>query len=466
LQLGQPFSDELVARILPNSRLGIVSKKVSLNFYKILQNKLSSKNCEIVPLAFEPVERFVELKSTSNPKMVEQVSLDIAGVSADDKFLKFARKLKQDEVYVETNLENIAWFTNCRQYKMPYSSMFKAKMVVSKANATIYTNEEFANDVVIGKHFSLKPLKDFDYAFGTAKTVFYNPTTINFYDFCLIENKAKVADIDYIKELKSIKNVDELNHFKKNFERTDNVVNKIAQMLKRDEQYSEFDLYSCVEKEFLEQGAVQLSFNTILASGKNSSIIHYSKSSKENKVQNGDFVLLDCGGYFEGGYATDITRTFVKGEPSALQKKVYTTVLKMFLNAYHYPITNRTTGYTLDNVARKIHWQSDLSDFNFNHGLGHGVGVCVHENPPTISCGQLGRKVLKENMVFTIEPGLYKQGFGGVRLENTVYLTRDDNNKLCLKSFSKVPFQEDVIDYSLLNDQEKLWLKDWNNGKV
>ena len=219
-----------------------------------------------------------------------------------------------------------------------------------------------------------------------------------------------------------------------------------------------------VEKEYLAQGANQLSFKTILAAGANSSIIHYSHPSNKVKIKDGDFVLLDCGGHFEGGYSTDITRTFVKGKATALQKKVYTTVMKMFLNAYHHRITPRTTGFTLDKIARKIHAQSGLKDFNFNHGLGHGVGINVHENPPTISCGPSGKRILKENMVFTIEPGLYKAGFGGVRLENTVYLTKV-NGELKIQSFSHVPFQEEAIDYNILNEQEKKWLKDWQAGK-
>ena len=76
----------------------------------------------------------------------------------------------------------------------------------------------------------------------------------------------------------------------------------------------------------------------------------------------------------------------------------------------------------------------------------------------------MGKRILKENMVFTIEPGLYKTGFGGVRLENSVYLTKV-NGRLKIQSLSCVPFQEDAIDYSLLNKQEKQWLKDWQAGK-
>ena len=463
LQLGQTFLSELVERIEPDSVIGIVSKKVSLNFYKLLKEKLAKKNCKIKALDFEPVEKIQKLKSTDNKETVKQIDVKISGLSADDKSKKLFNKLKKDEAYLDTNLENIAYLTNCRQYKTPFSSTFKAKMLITKhkkPEVQIYTDEKIETE--IGTNFRIFPLNDFEKNVKKEKTVFFNPSTINFYDYKLIKTKAVESKKDYIKEMKAIKNEAEIAHFKKNFERTDKVVNKAFELVKSTKNLTELELSNEVEKEYLKQGAKQLSFKTILAAGSNSSVIHYSHPSDKVKIKEGDFVLLDCGGHFEGGYSTDITRTFIKGEPSYLQKKVYTTVLKMFLNAYNCNVTNRTTGYTLDSAARKIHRQSGLSDFNFNHGLGHGVGINVHENPPTISCGTSGKRVLKENMVFTIEPGLYKAGFGGVRLENTVYLTKKEG-KLKIQSFSHVPFQENAIDYNLLTNQEKDWLKQWNN---
>lgn len=462
LQLGQTFLGELIQKIEPNSRLGVVSDKISLNFYKALKSALNKKHCKIKPLDFDPVGLFKELMTSDNGQTVKQIDLSIAGVSADEKFKKLAKKLKNDEAYLDTHLENIAYFTNCRQYKTPFSSTFKAKMLVRKQKAQIYTNEKF--DTSIGKHFEILPLKDFSNGLKNANKVIFNPSTINYRDFTLIKSKAQESPKDFIKEAKAIKNSAEIEHFKKNFERTDNVVNKAFMLTQTRKNLTELDLSDAVEKEYLAQGANQLSFKTILAAGANSSVIHYSHPSNNVKIKDGDFVLLDCGGDFEGGYSTDITRTFVKGKATTLQKKVYTTVMKMFLNAYHHRITPRTTGFTLDKIARKIHAQSGLKDFNFNHGLGHGVGINVHENPPTISCGPSGKRILKENMVFTIEPGLYKAGFGGVRLENTVYLTKV-NGELKIQSFSHVPFQEEAIDYSILNEQEKKWLKDWQAGK-
>lgn len=462
LQLGQTFLSELAAKIAPESVVGVVSNKISLNFYKALKFALNKKHCKIKPLDFDPVGLFKELKPSDNGQTVKQIALSIAGVSADEKFKKLAKKLKNDEAYLDTHLENIAYFTNCRQYKTPFSSTFKAKMLVTKQKAQIYTNEKF--DTTIGKHFEILPLKDFSNGLKISNKVIFNQSTINYRDFTLIKSKAQESPKDFIKEAKAIKNSAEIEHFKKNFERTDNVVNKAFMLTQTPKNLTELDLSDAVEKEYLAQGANQLSFKTILAAGANSSIIHYSHPSNNVKIKDGDFVLLDCGGHFEGGYSTDITRTFVKGKATTLQKKVYTTVMKMFLNAYHHRITPRTTGFTLDKIARKIHAQSGLKDFNFNHGLGHGVGINVHENPPTISCGPSGKRILKENMVFTIEPGLYKAGFGGVRLENTVFMTKV-NGELKIQSFSHVPFQEEAIDYSILNEQEKKWLKDWQAGK-
>ena len=460
LQLGQTFSGELVDRIVSGSTLGVVSKKISLNFYKNLKIKLSKKHCKIKALDIDPVELFHKLEASRGKNTVEQIGLDIAGVSADEKFKKISRKLKNNEAFVDTNLENIAYLTNCRQYKTPYSSTFKAKMVMYKDRAVVFSDEKF--DTNIDGDFEILPLKEFDNAFKGVKKIIFNPSTINYYDFSLIKSRAQEAPVDYIKEMKAIKNEAEIAHFKKNYKRTDNVVNHAYELVQTKNRLTEKALSDDVEKEFLKQGAKLLSFKTILAAGKNSSVIHYSHPDDKVEIKDGDFVLLDCGGHFEGGYSTDITRTFVKGVPSAMQKKVYTTVLKMFLNAYHYPVTNRTTGFTLDAVARKIHRQSGLKDFNFNHGLGHGVGINVHENPPTISCSAAGRRVLKKNMVFTIEPGLYKAGFGGVRLENSVYLT-EKNGKLKIESLSCVPFQKEAVDFSLLNAQEKKWLEQWNN---
>jgi Xaa-Pro aminopeptidase len=167
-------------------------------------------------------------------------------------------------------------------------------------------------------------------------------------------------------------------------------------------------------------------------------------------------ILIDCGAYYEGGLATDITRVFVKGNPSDLQRKVYTTVLKAFLNAYNTQIKDGLSGFDIDCSVRKFFSDNSIDGFVFNHGLGHGIGINVHEAPPNLGCNYIAKTPLKNNMCFTIEPGLYNKDYFGVRLENSCYLK---NNKIC--SFVKMNYEKKLINYSMLTEQEKFWLNEF-----
>ena len=173
-------------------------------------------------------------------------------------------------------------------------------------------------------------------------------------------------------------------------------------------------------------------------------------------MKDGSLVLIDCGAYFDGGLATDITRVFVKGEPDELQKKVYTTVLKAFLHAYNTEIKEGMTGYDIDAEARVFFDENPVDGFVFNHGLGHGIGINVHEAPPNLGKGDIAKTPLRDNMCFTIEPGLYNAEHFGVRLENSCYL---ENGKI--KSFVKMPYENKLIDYTLLTNIEKEWLEEF-----
>ena len=173
--------------------------------------------------------------------------------------------------------------------------------------------------------------------------------------------------------------------------------------------------------------------------------------------------MIDCGAYYEQGLATDITRVFVKGTPSELQKRVYTTVLKMFLNAYNFcfPCKEKGTasvleGFSIDALARKIYSENEIDGFVFNHGLGHGIGISVHEYPPNLSKNEMAKVEIKDNMCFTIEPGLYNEDYFGIRLENSCYM-KDGK----IRSFVHMNYEKKLIDFSLLSEQEKEWLKEF-----
>ena len=216
---------------------------------------------------------------------------------------------------------------------------------------------------------------------------------------------------------------------------------------------SEADIAQKLEQEFYKHGAKSLSFNSIVAKDRNSALAHYSKTSKDEIITDGSLVLIDCGAYFDGGLATDITRVFVKGKPSTLQKQVYTTVLKALITAFN---TNKKTGYEIDNDVREFFNLNVIDGFVFNHGLGHGIGINVHEAPPSLSKTDMAKVILKENMCFTIEPGLYNEKHFGVRLENSCYIKDGKIN-----SFVKMPFEKKLINFDMLTENEKSWIDEF-----
>ena len=134
--------------------------------------------------------------------------------------------------------------------------------------------------------------------------------------------------------------------------------------------------------------------------------------------------------------------------------------MKAFLRAYNADLMKYKTCFEIDKIARDFLNKNAPEGFNFGHGLGHSVGRCVHDGLPTVSPSPLAKMRIKKNMVFTVEPGLYKPEWGGVRLENTIHVIVE-NGKLRLKSFSKAPFQKNLIDFSMLTKTEKKYLNEW-----
>ena len=170
-----------------------------------------------------------------------------------------------------------------------------------------------------------------------------------------------------------------------------------------------------LEYQLKKLGAQKLSFDLIVASGKRSALPHGVASDK--KISKGEFVIIDFGCSYNG-YHSDVTRTFIIGKPDKKQQQIYNIVR----DAQSIAIENIKPGKTCEEIddAARNYIKKNGFDKYFGHGLGHGVGLDVHEEP------RISKKVkekIKEGMVFTVEPGIYIPGFGGVRIEDMVYVT-------------------------------------------
>jgi Xaa-Pro aminopeptidase len=154
----------------------------------------------------------------------------------------------------------------------------------------------------------------------------------------------------------------------------------------------------------------------------------------ERKIKSGEFVTVDMGASFKE-YKTDITRTFIVGTPSEKQKTIYETVLEANLTALD-KIREGVSCADVHNTAMGVIEKAGYGDY-FIHGLGHGVGLEVHEGP---SLGKTSKDVLAAGNVVTDEPGIYIHGFGGVRIEDTVLVTKSDPERL-----TKTPKELDAM---------------------
>jgi len=190
----------------------------------------------------------------------------------------------------------------------------------------------------------------------------------------------------------------------------------------------EFEVAAEVEYAMRKLGSEGTAFETIVASGPRSAYPHGGCTSK--KIKRGELIQFDVGARHQN-YACDLTRTFLVGKPTPKQKKIYEVVMEAQEKAFQ-KIRDGVRARQVDAVARGIIKERGFGE-NFVHGLGHGVGLAVHESP---TLNSVSKDVLKAGNVVTDEPGIYIVGYGGVRIEDTVLVKRDGAERL-----TKAPYE-------------------------
>ena len=274
----------------------------------------------------------------------------------------------------------------------------------------------------------------------------------------IIKSKFKIINKDDpCYKLKSIKNSSEIKHMINAHIEDGLALTKFIFWIKNinKKKITEVDAQNKLEKfRKLNKNYLFPSFNTIAGTGSNGAIVHYRASKESNKtIKKSDVFLCDSGGQYMFG-TTDVTRTICFSKQPNSIKNVYTKVLKGHIAVVTSNLKKFNNGKKIDVRARQFLKKDGL---DYAHGTGHGVGFFsnVHEGPQSIS--KYNTIKLEEGMIISNEPGYYKKNHYGIRIENLVYVKKN-KKKLQFENLTLAPMEKDLINYDLLNKNEKNYL--------
>jgi Xaa-Pro aminopeptidase len=268
--------------------------------------------------------------------------------------------------------------------------------------------------------------------------------------------------------LKSIKNDVEIAGFKRAMQKDGVALTRFFMWLEENVNSGELSELSITEKLYQSRKAqadfMGQSFNTICGFAAHGAIVHYSANAKSDiKLSPDNILLLDSGGQYLDG-TTDITRTTTLGNPTEKQITDFSNVLKGHIALSSAIFPTGTRGSQLDILARKALWDQYL---NYGHGTGHGIGhfLNVHEGPQSIRMDE-NPIVLEKGMILSNEPGMYRAGEYGIRIENLVQVVETEKSEfgqfLTFENLTLFPIDKRLIDKSMMTENEITWLNTYH----
>ena len=379
------------------------------------------------------------------------------------KIISFLKRKKLDYIFISAP-ENVAWLLNIRGQDNPNSPIPNCHMLLDrKKNIYLLGEKKKFSKLIDEKKIHIKQIINEENftklieSFKKSKISIDTKSCSLFFEKIFEKNLKIIKNEDPIYLLKSMKNNIEIKNMI-NCHILDGIaLTKFLYWMKKKNRKSitEFQAQNKLES-FRKMNKDYLfpSFNTIAGAGKNGAIVHYRATKKNTKfIKKNDIFLCDSGGQYKYG-TTDVTRTICFNKPKKKIKDIFTRVLKGHIAVATSDLNNFKTGKLIDVRARKYLKKINL---DYLHGTGHGVGffLNVHEGPQGIS--KYNQTILSEGMVVSNEPGYYRKGKFGIRIENLLFVKKINNKKL-FENLTLAPIDRDLINYEQLNQNEKNYL--------
>ena len=378
---------------------------------------------------------------------VEIQPLELAGESAESKIERVRQALREQkaEGLVISQLDEIAWLLNLRGSDVHCNPVFVSYVLLTQNDVTLFIDSEKFDETV----------QNYLKSIGVKVLPYGKPS---------FENKAS----NPIPTMKSIKNHAEIEGFRRAMIRDGVAMVKFLRWLKPAVEAGKETEIS-IDKKLTALRAEQdlyrgLSFDTIAAYGPHGAIVHYEATPETDiLLEPKGLLLLDSGAQYQDG-TTDITRTIALGPLTDEERLDYTLVLKGHIRLALSRFPDGVSGTQIDAFARYAMWQHGI---NFGHGTGHGVGsyLCVHEGPHQIR-HTWKPAPLHAGMTVTNEPGIYRQGKHGVRIENTMLIVEAGETEfgkfLRLEPLTLCPIDLTPVIWEMMTPEEVAYLNDYH----
>ncbi len=440
---------------------GVIPERTPISHAEMIQD-----NFETILVNESKFLEEIDFNQKTDFPTVQEIDSKLLGQNVKDR-LKRCELLDNEALFLSA-IDDVSWITNLRGYHLSFLSSFLSKAIVTKDQISLIVQE----NIKFNKHDDL--IKVFTYKSNIDEVLHDLIKELDISSIKYDKNFSTLNDLEVLKKsniqleagtgltfIKNIKLSVEVPEYERIFNLGDQAIFDTIKWCKNEVQsnneISELDLYKQTTISYQKYGSTEQSFNTISGAGEHGAIIHYSDPKSSRIINKNDLVLLDSGGYFESGLATDTTRTFLADENNIEHpmfneyKKAYSLVVRAQIQAESAVFKKGTKGRSISMLARQPLYQEGL---DYAHGLGHGVGVHVHE--PGVRLSTVSDLPLYEGMVVSIEPGLYFDHKFGIRHENIVIVEKHPEFKGFLKfrTLVFIGLEEVLLDFDTFTPTE------------
>ena len=467
----------LSEKLNKGNNVGIDGRVYAASDALSLMQKLENKGLNLIS-DYDPFAEIWENRPSIPTNPVFELPLEYSGLSASEKISQILNQLEQkgEDSLLVASLDTIAWIFNIRGNDVKYNPVAVCYAYISRNETVLFIDPRKVTEEII-RYFRDEGIalaeysKTLDYVsniHNTSISLSSNKISLNLYN--AISSDCRIVDCIPLPAdlMKSIKNETEIRGFKNAVKRDGVALVKFLMWFEKAVVEENVTELSIVEKlaEYRSQQPlfVEESFETIAAYQANGAIVHYHVSLENPaQIKSDGFLLLDSGAQFFDG-TTDITRTIALGSLSNQMKEDYTLVLKGHIAIAMCRFPQGTRGTQIDILARNALWNKGL---NYLHGTGHGVGhfLNVHEGPQSIRTSE-NSVTLQPGMVTSNEPGLYRTGEYGIRIENLILAKEDITTEFgdfySFETLTLCPIDTTPVVKEMMTEDEVQWLNTYH----